>query len=189
MKKYITQIITAVSQVFSRLLYWLIAFSVALIIILITVLLSQFRFIISVLDSSFFDTPTKLKAIVSSFGAFQTNLMIEDQIFTVIIAILSGITMAMVVYYFKYRFSVHAAAGTSFLGVVVGLLGVGCSACGSVVVSTIFGVGATGIFLGVFPFEGTEISVLSVVILLGSLYVIARKIASPKMCDIKSSSS
>ena len=104
MKKYITQIITAVSQVFSRLLYWLIAFSVAFVIILITVLLSQFQFVVSVLNSSFFDTSTKLKAIVSSFGAFQTNLMIEDQIFTVIIAILSGITIAMVVYYLSIDF-------------------------------------------------------------------------------------
>ena len=189
MKKYISQVAKAMRQVFSMWQYWLVSLGVAVMIVLITILLSQYQFIASILDSKIFDASVKLKVILSSLGSFQTNLTLEDQIFAVTIALLSGITMAMVVYYFKHRFSLQMAAGTSFLGVLVGLFGVGCSACGSVVVSTIFGIGAASAFLGALPFKGTEISILSILILLGSICMIAKKIASPDVCEIKPSSS
>lgn len=189
MKKYISQVATAMRQVFSTWQYWLVSICVAAAIVLITILLSQYQFITSVLSSELFDSIVKFKVIFSSLGVFQTNLTTENQIFAIAIALLSGITIAMVVYYFKHRFSVQMAAGTSFLGVLVGLLGVGCSACGSVVVSTIFGIGAASAFLGALPFKGTEINILSMLILLGSIYMIAKKIVSPDVCEIIPSSS
>ena len=59
-----------------------------------------------------------------------------------------------------------------------------CASCGSVILSTFLGVGATAAFTGFLPFGGQEFSILAIIILAASLYVTGKKIADPLVCGI-----
>ena len=70
------------------------------------------------------------------------------------------------------------------IGIIVGFLGVGCASCGSLILSSIFGLSVTASFIGFLPFKGLELGILGIVILLISIYLVAKKIQDPLMCKI-----
>jgi len=78
------------------------------------------------------------------------------------------------------------SAGTSLVGMITGLLGVGCASCGSVILSSVFGVGATAGFIGVLPLRGSEFGLLGVALLLWANYSIALKVQQPLICSVPS---
>ena len=82
---------------------------------------------------------------------------------------------------------IEKAAGSSLFGTFVGILGVGCTACGSVIISSIFGLGATAGFIGLFPLKGSEFGILGMTILLWANYSLAKKIHQPIACSLKDS--
>ena len=69
-------------------------------------------------------------------------------------------------------------------GIIAGFIGVGCAACGSVILSSIFGIGATAGFIGFLPLKGQEFSLLAVGILGFSNFMISKKILDPAICKI-----
>jgi len=99
-------------------------------------------------------------------------------------AILSGINISLFVFYFKRRVGMQRSAGVGFLGIAGGFLGVGCSACGSVVLSSIIGIGASSQFVATLPLEGYEFSLLSIGLLVFANLYLAKKIADPMTCSI-----
>jgi len=173
-------------EVFSHALYIKIALVVSILVLLITIWLPNFQFLKFTVSTNAFDVVEKAKIIMYSLGAFVTNFTLVSRTFAVIIAVLMGINIAFLVYYFKKRIGTQKAAGTSVAGITSGLLGVGCSACGSVVLSSIFGVSAATGFIGILPLKGLEFSILSVAILGASTYYIAVKIQSPLVCKPQS---
>ncbi|MBI1984556.1 MAG: hypothetical protein HYS60_00380, partial [Candidatus Wildermuthbacteria bacterium] len=97
-------------------------------------------------------------------------------------ALLFAVNIVLVVFYFRRRAKLQQAAGLSFAGALSGLLGIGCAACGSVILSSVFGIGATASFLSVLPLKGQELGILSVIILSASIYLVYRKINDPLIC-------
>lgn len=86
------------------------------------------------------------------------------------LAVLSGINIALVTYHFREHDLSASGSGGSAFGVVLGVLGAGCAACGSAVLFGVLSVfGAGGLVLAL-PFEGLEISLLAVVVLFLSTY-------------------
>lgn len=91
----------------------------------------------------------------------------------VVIAVLAGVNIALVTYHFREHEISASGGGGSLVGVVLGLLGAGCAACGSAVLLGVLSLfGAGGLVLAL-PFDGLEISLLAVVALLLSTYWIA----------------
>lgn len=60
----------------------------------------------------------------------------------------------------------------------VGLLGIGCDACGLVILSSIFGLSATAGFIGILSLAGLEFGLLGIIILTISIYLVAKKSVS-----------
>lgn len=91
----------------------------------------------------------------------------------VLIAALVGVDIAMVVYHFReHGVSARESSGSA-VGVVLGTLGAGCAACGSVLLAGLLSLfGASGLLL-LLPFEGLEFSLLALVPLVLSMYWIA----------------
>lgn len=89
------------------------------------------------------------------------------------IAGLVGINLALVTYHVREHDLLAEGSGGSAVGVILGLLGAGCAACGSAILAgvlSLFGVAGLGTVL---PFEGLEFSAIALVVLLLSTYWLA----------------
>lgn len=92
----------------------------------------------------------------------------------VLVAVLTGVNVAMVVYHFREHRVELREGGGSFVAVVLGTIGAGCAACGSAVLVSILSlVGVTG-GVTVLPFDGAVFLVLAAVVIVLSIHWLAR---------------
>ena len=90
-----------------------------------------------------------------------------------LVAAAVGVDVAMVVYHLREHRLTVSGSGSGLVGVVLGTLGAGCAACGpAILVGILSLVGATGL-LTLLPFEGLELTALSLVALVLSMYWLA----------------
>ncbi|PIT90683.1 MAG: hypothetical protein COU22_00795 [Candidatus Komeilibacteria bacterium CG10_big_fil_rev_8_21_14_0_10_41_13] len=127
----------------------------------------------------------KLAIFFSGIGIVKTGFSLWDRLLLIIISCLGGFNLSLIVYYFKARSK--ALGGLGLIGLVSGLVGLGCLSCGSVVLSAIFGLTMALGLMSYLPFGGAELAVLGVGFLLLSIYLIGKKLASPLTCEIKES--
>lgn len=173
----------ACREVFAHFSYGALAGALAILAFLVAVWLPNSGLLVEVFSRSSAPLETKLKLAWSLLHGIRTNFSLLSAGYTISIAALFGINMAMVVYFFKRIKSGLARrdAATGFGGIVSGALGIGCAACGSFVLSALGAVGA----LAILPLKGGEFGILSVILLLISLFLISKKIAAPLTCNTK----
>ncbi len=97
---------------------------------------------------------------------------------------LSATNIAMLAYYLKWRIHSQRGMGVGIVGTIIGLLGIGCTACGSIILSSIFGFGAAASFLGALPFGGIELGVVGILALVFSIRLLGRRIQNPEQCAV-----
>jgi hypothetical protein len=101
--------------------------------------------------------------------------------------VLFGMTAAMIAYLLKQR-RVAAAGQTMAIGsgaVASGMLGIGCAACGSLILGAALpSIGAAGALVAALPFQGEEFGILSVALLFVSLLLVSKNIAQPVACPL-----
>ncbi len=156
----------------------------ALFMLLLTIFISIRDLVGWVIKSDAISSQDKAKILWSSLGVFRTNFTLTSQIITVIVALLAGINVALLVYYLKRRVSLQKESGASLFGIILGMLGVGCSACGSIILSSLLGVATATSFLSVLPLRGAEFGIGSIVLILGSIYYTAKKASDPEGCRV-----
>ncbi|PSP78098.1 hypothetical protein BRC81_08605 [Halobacteriales archaeon QS_1_68_20] len=89
------------------------------------------------------------------------------------VAALVGVDVALLAYHLARRGASARSSGGSLLGVVFGVLGAGCAACGSVVLAGVLSlVGGAGA-LTALPLDGLEFALVGTVPLVLSVYWIA----------------
>jgi hypothetical protein len=114
------------------------------------------------------DFGAKLSFWGSMYGALFTNFTLFSALSTLAIAYLFGVNSALLAYYIRRRQTeVSNTSGHSagVLGMVSGIFGIGCAACGSVIIpSFLILVGAGGL-LALLPFHGAEFGLLGVILL------------------------
>lgn len=135
-------------------------------------------------------------------GGFKIDLMSFVAFFTFTIAVLFGINIAMGIYSFsqtnknpdpRFRGDDKIKSGgddrhrkfggaAGFFGAFAGFLGVGCSACGSVALSSFLSIIGVAGALSYLPLGGREFAILSIFLLLLSIYQISRNICTPQVC-------
>lgn len=177
--------ISALREVFKKFRFVALAIISAVVIGVGIIWLSSHQLIRFTLTSDIFSWSAKLKILWTSLGMYATNFTLASQIMIVLVALLSGINIAMLVFYFKRRMAVSGAAGASGFGLVVGTLGVGCSACGSVILSSLIGITSASVLVSALPLRGAEFGIMSIALIGLSTYWIAKKIQSPETCAIK----
>lgn len=171
-------------QVFKDFRYIALSAAIFVLVLLFAIWLPNISFIWGTVVSATLSLSQKFGILSSSLGALNTNFTLLSRNLTILVALLFAINISLFAYYFKRRIKLEKAAGVGIGGIIVGFLGVGCAACGSVILSSIFGIGATAGFIGVLPLQGQEFSVLAIGILGFSNYVIAKKIQDPLVCKI-----
>ncbi|PLX24512.1 hypothetical protein C0580_05030 [Candidatus Parcubacteria bacterium] len=167
--------------VFKNIKYILLAFGISFVYILLAVIIPSYSFINFFLDYNYpvFGLPKLV------YGFFIANSTVWTLSMTILISILSGINFSMLIFYLKRRISKEKKFGVGFGGMLIGLLGVGCASCGSIILSSIFGFTAATGFLGILPFKGFELGIVGVVLLALSIYFLSRKIENPLLCKIE----
>lgn len=91
----------------------------------------------------------------------------------VAISVLVGLDVALVAYHFARHGIDLQSSGSGVLGAVLGVLGAGCAACGTVLLAGLLSlVGGSGVLL-LLPLDGLEFALLATVPLVLSVFWIA----------------
>lgn len=145
----------------------------------------NFRLIGAVFTTPDVALDTKLLLLGSLLGGIATNFDTLAVFSTVAIPLLFGVDIAMIAYYLKRkrvklpRGEIAAGLG----GAASGVVAAGCAACGSFLLVTLLSfLGASGA-LALLPLGGGELGLLSIALLVLSIFLIARKIVAPVVCE------
>ena len=179
-------ILDALQKVFRKPAYVILALLVSVSVFVLAVWLPNIKLIVSVISSSSIPLITKIQLPINLLGSIGTNFTPLSATYTILIAVLFGIYIAMLIYFLKRRIKEVGQSGmaTGFLGIASGVLGVGCAACGSFLLTSFALVGTGGI-LTFLPLGGSEFGIIGVILLALAIYVTAKKIVDPQVCKIK----
>lgn len=184
-------------KVFLKPVYLLIASLVGLSVFMLAVWAQNLHSIWNVVSSSSISISQKVSFLSSFVGSIQTNFTLLSASYIIINAVLFGINVALVVYYIRIKRSVLLqtelnadASSTGAFGMGIGglfsaILGIGCAACGSIILTPLLAlVGASGL-LAVLPLAGGEFGILGGALLLFSIYLVLKKIKEPLLCIVR----
>lgn len=184
MKKRLNDIGVSVKTVLSKPWFVVLALLITMILVAINSLLPQRDLMATIFTSESFDWAARAKIVGSLLLTFGVNVTLTGKVLFAIITITAGISISLLVYYLKNRIKFDLAGGTSTLGIFLSLIGVGCASCGSVILSSVIGLSATGAFVGFLPLQGLEIGLLSLSLLMWSIYSVSKKIQNPLLCKV-----
>lgn len=179
-------VIQALQKVFRKPMYIFLALITSLVVFAFAVWLPNIPLIVKVMGHPGIPLTQKLDLPISLLGSIVTNFTLLSASYTIAIALLFGVSVAMTVYFLRRKISEVKQAGiaTGFLGVASGVVGVGCAACGSFLLTNGLAlIGASGV-LAYLPLAGGEFGILGVILLSVSIYLTAKQIQNPAVCKI-----
>lgn len=179
-------ILIALQKVFRRPAYVIFALIISALVFMLAVWLPNIRLVAGVVSSPDVPFVSKIQLPLSLLGSIGTNFTPLSATYTILIAVLFGMYIAMITYFLKRRIKEVGQSGvaTGFLGIASGVLGVGCAACGSFLLTSLTLIGAGGV-LTFLPLGGGEFGVLGAILLAVAIYMTAKKIIDPQVCKIE----
>jgi hypothetical protein len=141
-------------------------------------LLSQIVFDSHVLVS------TKIQFFLSLYGSLLTNQTVVSGTVVILIALLFGVQAALIMYYISIMKQIRLTRriGVSSLGgLIAGFLGIGCAACGSVILTAVLS-GTGSALLLLLPLQGLEIGFLGIGLLLYAIKKLLEEIEKGRVC-------
>lgn len=159
---------------------------IAVLALTVSVWVSNVSLIWTVVSSNV-SLSTKGAFLLSLYGTLGTNFSPVSAVTTVLICILIGINTSLLVHYIRHRRSPgnnKAGHSAGVLGFVSGVFGIGCAACGSVILTGIFSSLGALTLLSVLPLHGAEFGLLGVGLLGYSIYQLTKRIADPLVCPV-----
>lgn len=185
MKQNILAIFIAMSEVFSRPSYIFLSIFIFIAVLVFAIWLPNISFLAHTVTSDSFTISQKVGIISSTLGGLQTNFTTLSRSLTILVAFLFAINISFLIFYLLRAVKFNRSAGLGLSGFALGMIGIGCVTCGSVILTAFFGVGATAIFIGTLPLKGQEFGIISIILLSLSIYLLAKKIKDPIFCRIK----
>lgn len=179
-------IIQALQKVFRKPAYVILALVVSALVFVSGVWLPNIRLVAGIVSSPDVPLSSKIELPLSLLGSITTNFTLLSASYTIAIAVLFGMYVAMVVYFLKRRIKEVGQGGivTGFLGITSGILGVGCGACGAFLLTSFLSLIGAGGALALLPLGGSEFGILGVLLLAFAIYVTAKQIENPLVCKI-----
>ncbi len=176
--------IQVLQKVFRKPAYLFTALSVSIIIFAFALWFPNLSLIVSIMDHPGISLSQKLDLPLSLLGSIATNFTLLSASYTIAIAILFGIDISLIIYFLRRRIAEvkQAGIGTSFFGITSGILGMGCAACGSFLLTSILPIFGASWVLSHLPLAGGEFGILGVILLTVSIVLTAKKIQDPAVC-------
>jgi len=178
-------ILAALQKVFRKPASVVLALVVSASVFVLAVWLPNIRLVAGIVSSPDVPFVSKIQLPLSLLGSIETNFTLLSATYTIVIAILFGIYIAMITYFLKRRIKEVGQGGvaTGFLGIASGVLGVGCAACGSFLLTSLSLVGASSV-LTFLPLGGSEFGIIGAVLLALAIHMTAKKIVDPQICKV-----
>lgn len=164
--------------------YFVLALLVGLLVLGVAILLPSFSLLATVFADSTVPLADKLHLLWSLLGSLATNFTTLSAFTTVMISLLVGVNVSLIAYLHKRQKEKLSVGGVavSSVGTFLGMFGVGCAACGSLVLTALLSsVGGVGL-LTILPFQGQEIGILGVLALSFATYFLIQNITRPLIC-------
>jgi hypothetical protein len=184
-------VLDGLRSVFGRPLFLLLAVGVAGAVLVLTTWLPNLGLVSQIALSGSASVADKARILFALTGSLATNFTAFSAVATIAVAALFGANVAAIVYLIRQQRRGSAMSGsthatTSLAGLVSGILGVGCAACGTLVLGPLLSFMGGATLVGLLPFAGEELTVLGIALLAASLLVTAKRIAQPVSCPIDS---
>ncbi len=176
----------AFEKVFRRPGYLLLALIMSLTVFVFAIWLPNLRLL-----GSFFQSEAtlaeKLQLALALLGSIGSNFSLLSASYTIVIAVLFGIYVALLAYFIRQRvagISQRNLVAGGISGMVSGLFGIGCAACGSLILTIVLGWASAAAILAHLPLRGREFGLLGIAFLALVIYFTARRIQSPGVCKL-----
>lgn len=174
----------SVFKVLTKKKYAFIAIAVTLLFIVFAAWLPNLHLITRTMTRADMTVWQKSSLLTGLLGSLKTNFTPLSRSITIISALLAGAQVSLLVYFISRSVQAKKEAGTSVLGLVFGILGVGCASCGSVLLTSLIGLGTATTIMGTLPLRGQELGLLGIGMLGVSLAFTVKKINDPLICGV-----
>ena len=176
-------IANAFVKVFRNWRYTLLAGIIALIVFAFATWFPNLHLLFSIVTNPLVPVSDRVMLPVNLLGSIVTNFTLRSAFYIIASAVLAGINVSLITYYVRRQRRISRAGATAgSLGLVSGILGVGCTACGSLIVMSAFGTAVGTSIIAFLPLHGEEFGIAGVVLLGISAYVSAKQVAKPLVC-------
>ena len=174
-------------SVFSNARYILLSGIIAFVIFTIAIISSNIRLIYNLFNMESVSLLNKIEFFASFYKSIGTNFTFFAATYTIIISILFGINISLLVYLIKKRQVTDMSGGVraNIIGVIIGSLGIGCSACGSIILTSILPFLGLSTFVTLLPLGGGEFGILAVLVLIYSTYTLLHQLQQSLTCQSK----
>ena len=181
----------ALIQVFSRSRYAALAAAIALATFVLTTWLGNLGLVWQIATTQGLRFTDKARILLALIGSIATNFTTFSAATIIAIAVLFGMNVAVIAYATMERRQLVGKSGpavsvVSLGGLASGLLGIGCAACGTLLLSPALAFLGVGTLVALLPFGGEEFGALGVGLLSLSLIMSAKKIGQPMLCQVTS---
>jgi len=180
-------ILPVLRRVFYEGRYVTFAAVVALLVVSAMLLLPNLSVIVQVFGVSTLSFWEKMSFVLSLYGTIETNFTLFSAVNLILLAVLSGVNLALLRYYIKRQQVVTKNAKlhvVSIGGILSGFFGVGCAACGSVIATALLSSLGAGWLIALLPLHGVEFGIVGVILLLVSIRYLIKKISDPLTCRV-----
>lgn len=175
--------------IFRRWHYSLLALVVAWATYSLVMWLPNLGVIMTVWKSNVSSWGDRLAIMWHLYGALFTNFTWLTGGYVVLLSVLFGIQIALLAYYIQSRRVTSQRLWqlefTSIGALVAGSLGIGCAACGSLVLTSLLATFGGAALVALLPLQGAEFGVLGVVLLTYTCVRLLQAIAAPNVCPTK----
>lgn len=178
---------SVLKKVFSNARYLFLALATLVLALSFILLLPNREVIQQIIFSEQVGFWEKLTFVFGMYEIVFTNYNNLSIVYLFSIAILFALNIALLTYYVRRRqleTKSKVIHYTSVSGFVSGLFGIGCAACGSVIITSALTAFGGGSLILLMPFQGAEFGVLGISLLLYSNYYLIKKISDPLICPV-----
>lgn len=174
-------------RVFSKGSYQLLGSVIFLVALSLVLLLPNLPLILHILTADTAGVLAKVQFVLSFYGSLVTNFTLFSATYTLALLVLFAVNICLFVFYIRRAQRVTKKTKrvhlTGVAGAVSGALGIGCAACGSVILTAFAtSLGATGLLLAL-PLHGGEFGLLGIVLLIVSIRYLVHRINDPLVCQ------
>lgn len=172
-------------KVFQNTRYLALALATSFFVLSSIVLLPNREIIIQLISASAIGVGEKLFFVSSLYGSLVLNYGVVSITYILGVSVLFGINIALLTYYVRRRQSQtkgKTAHVTSLAGLVSGIFGIGCAACGSIILTSVLGLFGAGGLILFLPFNGSEFGFIGLFLLGYSIYYLIKRINDPLVC-------
>ncbi len=160
--------------------------SVFLFVLTVVVVLPNAKLLALVWFDDAVTLATKGGLLISLYGSLLSNQTWVSGSIALITAFLAGLNAALLTLYIRTTgkgVKVTHISAASVGGIVAGLFGIGCAGCGSIILTSVLATaGATAILS--LPFDGVEIGIVGIVLLVYATKKLVAEIKKGNVCNV-----